>query len=150
VARRHFWPSTGDLARALTEANAVDFSPSLLITDDDRAFRETLRDVFEPRGFRTLLAADGHEALRIVQQDEVHLVLIDMHMPRLTGVEAIARIKQYRSRLPCILISGNLDDEVRRQVDAFQVLSKPISFDQVTNSVTNALRLTYDWTGTIL
>ena len=39
-------------------------SPSLLITDDDSAFRETLRGVFEPEGYRTLLAGDGEEALR--------------------------------------------------------------------------------------
>ncbi|HEX4148772.1 MAG TPA: response regulator, partial [Pirellulales bacterium] len=57
---------------------------SILITDDDPSFRETLRSVFEPRGFRTLLAGDGEEALRIVERDEIHLVLLDMHMPRLT------------------------------------------------------------------
>ena len=42
--------------------------PSLLITDDDSDFRETLRGVFEPRGFRTLLAGDGEEALEIVHE----------------------------------------------------------------------------------
>ena len=41
-------------------------TPSLLITDDDPAYRETLQVVFEPRGFRTLLAGDGEEALDIV------------------------------------------------------------------------------------
>jgi len=120
-------------------------SPSLLITDDDRAFRETLRDVFEPRGFRTLLAADGQEAWEIVQQDEVHLVLIDMHMPRLTGLEAIARIKQVQSTLPCILISGQVDDSMRSSTDAFRVLTKPISFRLVTETVHEALRATYRW-----
>ena len=120
-------------------------SPSLLITDDDRDFRETLREVLRRRGYRTLLAADGQEALRIVQTDEVHLVLIDHHMPRLTGTEAIARIKQFRSRLPCILISSQLDDELRRQAQAFQVLSKPVSLAQVTQTVADALKLTYDW-----
>jgi CheY-like chemotaxis protein len=123
------------------------FSPSLLITDDDRALRETLRDVFEPRGFRTLLAADGFEAVQIVERTEVHLVLIDLHMPRLTGLEAISRIRKLRSQLPCILISGQLDDDVRARAEAFKVLSKPISFQQVTESVADALRLTYDWTG---
>lgn len=120
-------------------------SPSLLITDDDRDFRETLREVLRRRGYRTLLAADGQEALHIVQTDEVHLVLIDHHMPRLTGTEAIARIKQFRSRLPCILISSQLDDELRRQSQAFQVLSKPVSLAQVTQTVADALKLTYDW-----
>jgi CheY-like chemotaxis protein len=127
----------------------VDFAPSLLITDDDRAFRETLRDVFEPRGFQTLLAADGAEALDLVTRHEIHLVLIDMHMPRLTGLEAIQRIKQLKSCLPCILISGQLDERIRREANAFRVLAKPISFRQVTQSVCEALRVTYNWTGSL-
>ena len=44
----------------------LDENPAILITDDDRDFRETLREVFEPRGFATLLAADGEEAIQIV------------------------------------------------------------------------------------
>ena len=52
----------------------------MLITDDDRDIRETLGSIFEPRGFHTLLARDGKEALDLVQQEEVHVVLIDMHM----------------------------------------------------------------------
>ncbi len=127
----------------------MNFAPSLLITDDDRAFRETLRDVFQPRGFHTILAADGEEALHIVRQNEIHLVLIDMHMPRLTGMEAISRIRHLRSRLPCILISGQVDDEIRARADAFDVLSKPISFHQVTRTVADALRRTYNWSGNL-
>ena len=53
-------------------------TPCLLITDDDRAFRETLREVFEPRGFRTFMAADGQQAVSIVRQNDVHLVLMDL------------------------------------------------------------------------
>lgn len=119
--------------------------PSLLITDDDRDLRETLREVFRRCGYHTLLAADGQEAVQIVQQDEVHLVLIDHHMPRLTGLEAIERIKDFSARLPCILISGHLDDDLRRQAQAFRVLSKPVNFAEVTQTVADALRWTYDW-----
>ena len=123
-------------------------SPSILITDDDRDFRETLRVVFEPRGFRTYLASDGEEALNIVHQEEVHLVLLDMHMPKLTGLETIRRVKQFRSRLPCILLSAGLNDSLIRQAqlaEAFSILSKPISRHQLTSAVELALRRTYNW-----
>ena len=123
----------------------MTFSPALLITDDDRAFRETLRDVFQPRGFRTILAADGQEALQVVRQEEVHLVLIDMHMPRLSGLEAIQQIKQVHATLPCILISGNVDESIRSSDDPFEILDKPVSFRQVTATVNSALRVTYQW-----
>jgi len=120
-------------------------SPTLLITDDDRDLRETLGDVFRQRGLRTLLAADGQEALRVVQTAEVHLLLIDHHMPRLTGMEAIERIQRLRLRLPCILMSGQLDEELRRRAQAVEVLSKPVSFAEVTQTVAAALRSTYNW-----
>ena len=125
-------------------------SPSLLITDDDRAFRETLRGLFEPEGFRTILAGDGEEALRIVCTQEVHLVLLDMHMPRLTGLETLRRLKRLKSVLPCILLSAQLDDltiEQARLAQAFSVLPKPITRRQLTGIVRQALERTYHWRG---
>ena len=125
-------------------------TPSLLITDDDRDFRETLRDVFEPRGFRTLLAGDGEEALHVMQHESVHLVLLDMHMPRLSGLETIRRLKQLQAftRTPCILMSGALDDAIiaaARQANAFSVLAKPLRRGQITDAVNRAMRVTYAW-----
>jgi len=125
-------------------------SPSLLITDDDSAFRETLRDVLEPQGYRTLLAGDGEEALQIVHAQEVHLVLLDMHMPKLTGLETLRLLKQFRSMLPCILLSAQLDEmliEQARLAQAFSVLAKPVTRRQITGVIRQALRRTYDWRG---
>jgi len=125
-------------------------SPSLLITDDDPAFRETLQIVFEPEGFNTILAEDGEEALEIVQTQEVHLVLLDMHMPKLTGLETLRRVKQLKVVLPCILLSARLDElilEQARRAQAYSVLSKPITRGQLTSIVRQALRWTYDWRG---
>ena len=125
-------------------------SPALLITDDDREFRETLRSAFEPRGFRTLLAGDGEEALQIVRSQEVHLVLLDMHMPRLSGLETLRLVKKFKSILPCILLSARLDElivEQARLAQAFSVLSKPVTLGQITGIVRQALRRTYDWQG---
>ena len=124
-------------------------APSLLITDDDRAFRETLQGVFEPQGFRTLLASDGEEALWIVRREEVHLVLLDMHMPKLTGLETLRLVKRFKSILPCILMSANLDQpliEQARLAQAFSVLSKPVPLRQLTGIVRLALERTYNWT----
>ena len=125
-------------------------SPSLLITDDDRGFRETLRGLFEPEGFRTLLAGDGEEALEIVRSEEVHLLLIDMHMPKLTGLETLRLVKRFKSMMPCILLSGDLDELTIKQArlaQAFSVLSKPVSRVQITGTVRQALRRVYDWRG---
>src|SRR5688500_6906858 len=92
-------------------------TPSLLITDDDRDFRETLRSVFEPRGFETLLAADGQEALEIMQAHPVHVLLDDMHMPRLTGLETIRRLRELSRPIPAILMSAELDPRIRQEAE---------------------------------
>jgi len=122
--------------------------PQLLITDDDTAMRETLRSALEPRGFRTVTAGDGAEALAIVQRQPIHLLLTDMYMPKMTGLETIRRVKQVRVTLPCILLSASLDDalaEKAKQVAAFSVLSKPVRFADVTRAIYKALHDVYGW-----
>jgi len=124
--------------------------PSLLITDDDRDLRETLRSMFEPRGFETLLAADGEEALQIVQSHSVHVLLLDMHMPRLSGLETIRRLKQLRRPVPTILMSAELDPQIRQEAEeehVFRVLPKPFSFHTIRDVVRDALQRTYSWAG---
>ena len=84
-------------------------TPRLLITDDDRDFRETVAGVLIDRGFETLQAADGEEALNIVSRQEVHLLLLDMQMPRLSGLETIERIRQRE-----LVVAAAVDSYFRR------------------------------------
>jgi CheY-like chemotaxis protein len=122
--------------------------PTLLISDDDLSYRETLESIFAPRGFRILLAGDGEEALHIVRTQVVHLALLDMHMPKLTGLETLRRVKQFKAMLPCILMSAQWDDvlmEQARLAHAFLVLPKTIPLRQITGAVWQALERTYSW-----
>jgi CheY-like chemotaxis protein len=125
-------------------------TPRLLITDDDRDFRATLVDVLRSRGFDTLEASDGQEALDVLLNQPVHLLLLDMHMPRLSGLETIRRIRQLDLRvvMPWILISAALDETIvaeARAAAVFSVLPKPLRLPQLTAAVHDALRQTYDW-----
>jgi CheY-like chemotaxis protein len=130
--------------------NAMNLvTPSLLITDDDRDFRETLGGVFETRGYRTILAGDGQEALEILGHEPVHLLLLDMHMPRLTGLETIRRLREMHMALPCILLSAALDQAIEREAraaEAFEVLSKPVRLPDITGIVSRAMQQVYNWT----
>ena len=124
-------------------------SPTILITDDDRAFRETLKAVFAPRGFVTHLAADGAEAVEVIQREEIHVVLLDLHMPRLTGLETVKTVRKTNEALPFVLITAALDEAVQREaqeVRVFDVLEKPVQLQALTNVVADAFRQTYDWT----
>jgi DNA-binding response OmpR family regulator len=122
--------------------------PTLLITDDDASFRETLQALFEPRGFRTLQAGDGGEALKIVRRESIHLVLLDLHMPRVGGLETLREVKAMKSVLPCIVMSAGLDAETIaevREAQAYSVLPKPVTRDEVTSSVAAAMWDAYGW-----
>ena len=130
-----------------TPGSATERRFSILIADDDRGTRETLGEMLAARGFRIVLAADGGEAVELVQVDLVHLVLFDMHMPRLTGLEAFAVIRQTLDRiLPAVLMTADANNDLIRQAFAAQVYSvipKPVNGNVVLHTLERALAKVY-------
>src|SRR5438128_1775442 len=127
-------------------ATAAGDRYSILITDDDGGCREALRSIMEPEGFHTLLASSGEEAVDIAREEPVHLALLDMHMPRLTGLETLQLLRQIRSMLPCILITADATEQLMRQAyqaRAYSVIPKPISKNVVLYTVVRALIRVY-------
>jgi CheY-like chemotaxis protein len=119
---------------------------SILIADDDRSCREALREIMEPQGYRTLLASSGEEALDFVREGNVHLVLLDMHMPTLTGVETLRLARQINALLPAILVTADANENVLRQACQarfYSVIPKPVSKNVVLYTVVRALSLFY-------
>src|SRR4051812_25331538 len=101
---------------------------SILITDDDRGIREALAEIVEQKGFRPVLAADGEEAIHIVQSQPIHLAFFDLNMPKMTGLEAMEVVRQIVPLLPAILITADATLEVMRRAFAahfFSVVPKP-------------------------
>jgi len=97
-------------------------------------------------GFRTFLAESGEEAIDIVHRHDVHLALMDMHLPKLTGLETMSILRQMKGVLPMILISADHDDNLLRQAlsaQAFCVLAKPVSRNVVIYVVNRALEKFY-------
>lgn len=104
---------------------------SLLITDDDDALRDTLRTVFEPEGYDTYLASCGTEAIRVVRQHRIHVVILDMHMPDLDGLETICRIRDItQTPIPYVLMSGDESKELHLKAlaaEAYSLIPKPFN-----------------------
>lgn len=118
----------------------------LLIADDDDAFRETLCEIFEPF-FRLIEAQSGEEALELASHEEVHLALFDMHMQRLTGLEALRQLKEIYIVAPCILITADYTSELcddAAEAQAFTVLKKPISKRELVKTVATAVDTAYN------
>jgi CheY-like chemotaxis protein len=126
---------------------AKRFRPyELLLADDDAEFRRTLRQVLEPH-VQLCEAASGEEAVEIVRTRSIDLVLLDMNMRALSGLDTLRVVKSLRSALPCIMITASLTDELRRnaeKADAFAVLKKPVSRRNLLRAVSQALESAYD------
>jgi|SRR5579872_2803027 len=126
---------------------AKRFQPyELLLADDDDEFRRTMRLVLEPH-VKLCEAACGEEALEIVRTRHVDLVLLDMNMRALSGLETLRLVKSFRAALPCIIITASFTDELRRTAtlaDAFSVLKKPVSRRLLLRTVSRALEAAYD------
>lgn len=124
-----------------------DHNPfSILIADDDRGIRESLRDVLADRGFVITLAGSGEEAVEIAQVETVHLVLCDLHMPRMTGLEALSLIRQVHEVLPAVLMTADASKDVLRQAflaQVYSVIPKPVNVNVVLHTLTRALDQTY-------
>ena len=117
----------------------------LLIADDDEGFREVLRAIFEP-WFLLFEASSGEEAVKIVEGEHVDIILLDMNMHQLTGLDTIRIVKRIDSRLPCILCTSDATDELREQAregDVWSVLSKPVRKRDLLTIVSSAIDSTY-------
>lgn len=118
----------------------------LLVADDDAEFRRTLRLVLEPH-VDLYEAECGEEAVEIVRTRSVDLVLLDMNMQALSGLDTLRLVKALRAALPCIIITASFTDELRKraaQADAFSVLKKPVTRRLLLSTVSRALEAAYD------
>jgi two-component system response regulator HydG len=118
----------------------------LLLADDDAEFRRTLRQVLEPH-VELCEAECGEQAIEIVRTRHVDLVLLDMHMQALTGLDTLRLVKAFRAALPCIIITASFTEELRRsaaEANAFTVLKKPVTRRVLLSTVSRALEAAYD------
>jgi CheY-like chemotaxis protein len=119
---------------------------SILVTDDDRGSREALAGLLAEQGFETRQAASGEEAIEIVQVEIIHLAFFDMHMPRMTGLEALQQVRMINDLLPAILVTADTTRELIRQAfqaQVFSVIPKPINKNVVLHTLTRALNRVY-------
>ncbi|MET0283053.1 MAG: sigma-54 dependent transcriptional regulator [Polyangiales bacterium] len=118
---------------------------TILVVDDEKNIRRTLQMVLGGAGFDTLEAGSAEEGLKLLETREVDLVLLDLKLPQMNGLEALSiiRAKPELARLPVIVISGHAS--VAEAVEAVQMgatdfFEKPLDRDRVLISVHNALQ----------
>jgi DNA-binding NtrC family response regulator len=118
--------------------------PRILIVDDDPGQRSLLDSYLRSQGFQTITAESGERALEVLRTEPVAMMISDVRMPGLSGLETLRRARAQHAVLPVLLVTAYAD--VRDAVDAMRdgavnYLVKPIDFEELLTSVRQALGL---------
>jgi CheY-like chemotaxis protein len=114
-------------------------SPSVLITDDNDAWRQVVEDILARAGFRTTQAACGEEAIEVVRTGSIDIVLIDFHMPRLDGLQTLRIIRAGGSWQPAVIMTAHPDQLPAAETEALRVesvLTKPAERQVIVTTIT--------------
>ena len=115
---------------------------SILIIDDDANLRKTLTDILTVKGYKTLAAENGTEGLSLLRQHTVHLALIDLRLPDISGLEVLEKIRDDHPHTEAIILTGNatLDSAIEAtNKGAFSYLQKPYDMDQLMLHIRRAI-----------
>jgi two-component system response regulator (stage 0 sporulation protein F) len=129
--------ATNSTVALATEA-PLTLRRKILIVEDDAATREILRDLLSERNFKVTTASDGYEAVEMLEQESCDLIILDIRLPRLDGLE-VARIAQSRPQLPKIIMMTAYPEwyfkEEARDIDAAAIFIKPFDLSSLTRTV---------------
>ncbi|WP_321493892.1 sigma-54 dependent transcriptional regulator [uncultured Desulfobacter sp.] len=116
--------------------------PAVLIVDDESTIIDSLEGILSDDGFEVIHAFNGYEALKKIDSHSPDIVLLDIWMPGMDGIDTLKEIKQHHPNLPVVMITGH--GSIESAVDAtksgaFDFLEKPLSIDKVILTINNAL-----------
>ena len=116
--------------------------PKILIIDDEKPIRNTLREILQYEKFEVDEAGDGAEGIKKAEEGGYDLVLCDIKMPKMDGLEVLARLLEYNPDLPVVMISGHgtietAVDAIRK--GAYDYIAKPPDLNRLLVTVRNAL-----------
>lgn len=120
----------------------MDKNKTLLIVEDDANFRESLGDILKEESFNVLISCDGVEAKDILTKNDVDIVITDIRMPRMHGIELLHYIKRLDKKIPVIFITGFSD--ILEITEAYEVgadgfLAKPFGLDDLLECIKSAI-----------
>lgn len=114
----------------------------ILVVDDEEGIRETISGILEDEGYNVITASNGIEALNIINEYNPDLVILDILLPEINGIEVLKEIKSFKPTIPVIMISGHgtAEDVVKSiKIGAEDYLEKPLTLNRILVTVQNAL-----------
>ncbi len=106
----------------------------ILVVDDNEEFCQNVADILEQEDYTVVTAYDGFKGLELVMQDRFDLVLMDIRMPVMDGVQTFKKIKEIAPDTPVIMVTAFAVEDLIREAlreGAFGALKKPVDFDKL-------------------
>ena len=107
----------------------LDSSFTVLVGEEDPPLRDSLCEAFHPPRFATMIARSGMEAVRIARREMVHLMIMDVRMPDVGGIDAYRMIRRFNRAVPCILLSEDTSRRTQTAAmseSAYALMRKPV------------------------
>jgi DNA-binding response OmpR family regulator len=117
----------------------------ILVVDDEKNIVDVVKAYLESNGFKVLTAMDGETAMQIFNNDTIHLIVLDLMLPKLSGEEVCQRIRNI-SNVPIIMLTAKADEDERIKgisIGADDYLTKPFSVRELVVRVRALLRRSY-------
>lgn len=121
----------------------VPLPSKVLLVDDEREFVQTLSERLQMRDFSSAAVFDGEEALSIIDEDEPEVMVLDLKMPGVDGLEVLRRVKRDHPDVEVIVLTGHGSKEIEErclEMGAFAYLEKPVDIDTLTYTMQEAYR----------
>lgn len=115
----------------------------LLLVDDEENFVNTLAERMKMRNVPSAVVYSGEEALKVVKDQEPDVMVLDLRMPGIDGMEVLRKVKAAHPKVQVIILTGHgteLDEEEARKLGAFHYHKKPIDIDELLGTVKKAYR----------
>ena len=118
---------------------------NILVIDDERGYREFYRYLLEPLGYSVELAEDGQEGYEMALKHSYDLILLDVHMPKMTGPEVLKRIKEARPNQPVIIFTSSSDpsyafESKAKELGAMDCLYKPVELEELLKMIAHVIK----------
>ncbi len=116
----------------------------ILIVDDEIAIVDVLKTFLEDKGHKVFTAYDGEEAVKVAKQERPHIILLDIYLPKMDGIEVLKQVRQFDETTGVIMITAFREEEVAKQaleLGAFDYITKPFDFDYLERALETKLQL---------
>jgi len=128
-------------ARVPSRYDELNQTPRFLLVDDEKEFVQTLSDRLQTRDLSSTIAYDGEEALSQIEREEPDVMVLDLKMPGVNGMDVLRKVKKERPHVEVIILTGHGSEQDRMsamELGAFAYLEKPVDIEVLTKTMRDA------------